>query len=74
MIYSCDGKADIQQPLLQSSMSHNPSEIIHLVLKKRFLLCVQNKRLFFSGFLMNEKEQHLFEVEILCNVFTVTID
>ncbi len=30
--------------------------------------------IFFQDSLMNEKEQHLFEVEIFCNVFTVTID
>ncbi len=28
VIYSCDGKAEFSASLLQSSVSHNPSEII----------------------------------------------
>ncbi len=32
MIYSCGSKAENQQPLLQSSVSHDPSEIILICL------------------------------------------
>ncbi len=28
MIYSCDEKLDVQQQLLQSSVSHDPAEIM----------------------------------------------
>ncbi len=28
VIYSCDGKAEVSASLLQSSVSHDPSEII----------------------------------------------
>jgi len=32
-IYSCDGKAkNVQQPLPQPSVSHDPSEIIHMLI------------------------------------------
>ncbi len=67
-------KLNFQQPLLQSSVSHDPSEI-----KKhcwKWLCCF----LFFfqeSKLTENSKEQHLIETEIFYNiihVFTVSFD
>ncbi len=45
MIYSCGSKAENQQPLLQSSVSHEPSEIILICLfgaQETFLINVEN--------------------------------
>ncbi len=72
MIYSCDEKLDVQQQLLQSSVSHDPSEIMLIYYWCWKQLCCL---IFYFGpcvtfltFLNKcKKEQHLFNIEIYCN-------
>ncbi len=82
-------KLNFQQPLLQSSVSHDPSEIILICrfdAQGTFLTIINvENRLFFQHssdlyrfwLIESSKEHDLFEIEIFCrftNVFTITFD
>ncbi len=66
-------KAEFSASLLQSSVSHDPSEIILIywfAAQDTFLIIIFVKK-------NNNKKQHLFKIEIFCNiidVFTVNFD
>ncbi len=88
VIYSCDAKLNFQHHYsLQSSVSHDPSEIILICCSRHishyYLCCVAsylcgNHNTFFRIFLMNRKfKRTAVEIEILCNiikVFSVTFN
>ncbi len=77
-MYKCNlflwSKAEFSESLLQSSVSHDPSEIIllyvDLVLKKQFLPMLKTVVLhnifveIITHFFHNEKQQHLFKVDV----------
>ncbi len=72
-MYSCDGKAEFSASLLQSLVSHAPSEIIIIcwfAAQETFLIDVENSYTFvetsFRILWLKEssKEQHLFEIKI----------
>ncbi len=70
-------KLNFQQSLPQSSVSHDPSEIILICwfgAQETFFVVLFNiflwKLCFFKDFQMN---RHLFEIEIFCNIINVFI-
>ncbi len=68
VIYSWDGKAYFSASLLQSSVSHDPSEIILIcqiiAAQETFVLM---KRKF--------KEHNLYEIDLFCNInIAITFD
>ncbi len=70
-------KAEFSASLFQSSVSHDPSEIIWIcrfAAQETFLIIISVENIYFFH---DSKEPHLLETEIVCNninVFPVTID
>ncbi len=66
-------KAEFSASLLQSSVSHDPPEIILICW---FAAIFVETMIFFRILWWKEssKEQHLFEIEIIINAFTVSFD
>ncbi len=70
-------KAEFSASLLQSSVSHDPSEIIlnHSIAAQETFLLLSMLKTFPQDSLMNRKLKgtHLFEVKIFCNIINVFV-
>ncbi len=68
-------KLNFQQPLLQSSVSHDPSEIILIFLLIINVDIFEETVMDFFRILLQKFIEHLFKIQIVCNIIIVfTVD